>query len=649
MKQMSRLLPGFISCFLFSSCAGSGVSLLEWVHSGGPQAQNVATILVDEKVPGQIFAALLNGDLYISGDDGLNWKRLSTIRSWTTVYQLVQDPDNGDLLYGATESGLYTSRDRGRTWSLLSPGGGESLPCHTVSIDPWKNSTLYLGTRTRGIFKSTDRGTTWLPCSGSGDSLLATAEVLDLKVDRSKPDIVVAALWGVGIVRSTDAGTTWERLTREITPLGFAITHVVLHPKTSGTMVYATDAGTLARTTNGGETWSITKRNDEAWRVLSLAVDPSHPDLLFAGTESGIIRSNDFGSSWTAMPPGSPQLPASLALGTSGGETRLFAYGAGVGVVTSTDLGGTWTHADANLGGATVTFVTGDPEGKILYAACGRALLRYDADRRTWEAATSGLSGGDITSVAFDIDNPSIMFATSTGEAFRSVNGGAEWAPVARNVRMSPRFMDTHPSIKTRMIASGLLGAFVSTDRGNSWFQSKPVGNKVSFRSLTFTPRNAGIIHAATESQGVLVTNDGGLSWEAARYGLTSDSILAVSIDDAEGLTYFAWAPSGECFRSINKGLEWSKYAPPWNTGDRLMVAVDRLHPASVVALVNGRDLYYSATGGTAWVQVVQNGPRHDVLSMYWNARSGMLAMGTRDSGVYLFNLGPSIREMLEE
>jgi photosystem II stability/assembly factor-like uncharacterized protein len=544
---------------------------------------------------------------------------------------------------------LYASRDRAKTWILLPLGEGIAPSCRSLAIDPWKNSTLYLGTGTHGIYKSTDAGTTWLASNSRGDSVLATAEVFDLKVDRTKPDVVVAALWGVGIVRSTDAGSTWERLTQEFTSLGSATTHIVLHPKNSGTMVYATDAGTLARTTNGGQTWSITKRDDEAWRVLTLAVDPNTPDLLFAGTESGIIRSNDFGSSWTRMSAGAPQLPTSLALGGFHGETRLYAYGAGLGVLFSADLGGTWTHADANLGGATVTLVISDPDGKNVYAASGRALLRYDAETRSWEAATSGMSGGNITSVSFDVDNPSIMFATSTGGAFKSVTSGSAWTPIARNVRMSPRFMDTHPAIKTRMIASGLQGAFVSTDRGNSWFQAKPAGNKMGFRGLTFTPRNAGIIHASTETQGVLVTNDGGLSWEPARYGLAGDSILTVTIDDSEGLTYFAWTPSGDCYRSTNKGLEWSKYAPPWNPGDRLLIAADRLRPASVVALVNGRDIYYSATGGTAWVRVLENGPRHEVLSMHWNARSGKLYIGTLDQGVYIFNLGPSIREMLEE
>jgi photosystem II stability/assembly factor-like uncharacterized protein len=647
---MKLSLGSSIVCFaLLAGCAGSERAVLEWLPTGGPQAQNVATMLVDEKNPGQVFAALLNGDIYRTQDDGKSWKVLSTIRPWAQVYQLVQDPENADRIYAATEEGLYCSRDQAKTWTLLPCGSAGGAACRAIAVDPWKNSTLYLGTRAEGIYKSTDGGATWQARNNGGDSLLATAEVFDLKVDPTKPDAIVAALLGVGIVRSTDAGTTWERLTKEFSMLASTTTHILLHPKKSSTMVYATDAGTIAQTANGGETWSITRRDDEAWRVLTMTVDPNTPGTLFAGTESGVIMSSDFGGSWVKITLGIPQLPASLAVGGAGGQTRLFAYGAGLGVLASTDRGSTWTHADANLGGATVTLVAADPTGENVYAASGRALLRYDREGGTWVATTSGLAGGNITSVAFDADNPSVMFATSSGGAFKSANKGMEWSPIARNVRMSPRFMETHPTIKTRMIASGLQGAFVSTDRGNSWFQAKPAGNKWAFRSLTFTPRNAGIVHAATQSQGVLVTNDGGLSWEPARYGITADSILTVTIDDSEGLTYFAWAVNGDCFRSTNKGLEWSRYAPPWSSGDRLMIAADRLQPASVVAFVNGRDLYYSATGGTAWVRILENGPHLDALSMNWNVRSGKVYIGTLDKGVYYFNLGPFIHEMLEE
>ncbi len=627
-------------------CAGTERGSLEWIPTGGPRAQNVAAILVDEREPGRVFSALLNGEVFVSQDNGKIWNRLSTIAPWTRVYQLVQNPENDEVLYAATETGLFGSRDLGRTWAPIPCGDGSSPSCRVIAIDPWKSSTLYLGTRAAGIYKSTDGGSTWEARNNRGDPALASAEVFDLKIDPGKPDAVVAALRGIGIVRSTDAGASWGRLTGEYSPLSPATTNIVIHPRNGAILVYATDAGTIVRTTDAGETWSATMRNPEGLRVLTLATDPGSPQNLIAGTESGIVRSTDFGSSWINVPAGVPRIPASVAVGGSGGRTRLFAFGAGLGVIFSADLGETWTRADADLGGASVSLVTTDPGGKNVYAASGRALLRFDHESGIWTPATSGLSGEAITSIAFDSDNPDILFATTTDGAFKSVNRGSEWAPVARNVRMLPRFMDTHPTIKTRMIASGLHGAFVSTDRGNSWFQAKPAGNTIEFRSLTFTPRNAGIIHAATMAGGVVATDNGGLSWQSSRYGLTSDSILAVTIDDTGGPDFFAWTPGGDCFRSTNRGLEWSRFLPPWNTGARLLIAADRLQPGSVVALVNGRDLYYSGTGGSSWVRVLENGPRQDVLSMHWNARSGILYAGTRETGVWFFNLGPLIGEL---
>jgi photosystem II stability/assembly factor-like uncharacterized protein len=199
------------------------------------------------------------------------------------------------------------------------------------------------------------------------------------------------------------------------------------------------------------------------------------------------------------------------------------------------------------------------------------------------------------------------------------------------------------------MLASGLQGAFVSTDRGNSWVQAKPVGNAYSFQSLTFAPRNAGIIFAATLGEGVLRTSDGGLSWEGARYGLSSDSILAVTLEDENAKTCFAWSPAGEGFRSTNRGLEWTGYGSPWTGRVRLVIAYDRLQPSSVVALVNGEDLYLSLSGGESWTKVHRELPRLEVNSLDWNGRTGRLYAGTRERGVYVMDLRQFLDPLREE
>jgi hypothetical protein len=194
------------------------------------------------------------------------------------------------------------------------------------------------------------------------------------------------------------------------------------------------------------------------------------------------------------------------------------------------------------------------------------------------------------------------------------------------------------------MLASGPLGIFVSTDKGNSWSQTQPQNSPYEFTALTFTPTNAGIILAATQSKGILLTTDGGIRWEQSRYGISSDAIAAITMDAAIPAEYFAWTGRGECYRSTDKGLEWKRFVPPWRPDDSVQIAYDRLQPYSVVALVNGRDLLYSPTGGRSWVRSTAAVALREVTSLHWNARTSTLHAGTSDRGLFRM----SLRELIE-
>jgi len=106
------------------------------------------------------------------------------------------------------------------------------------------------------------------------------------------------------------------------------------------------------------------------------------------------------------------------------------------------------------------------------------------------------------------------------------------------------------------------------------------------------------VILGATWSDGVVVSADGGFNWEKMRYGLPTDSIDVVTLDDKDPDVYYAYTVDHSCYRSLNKGLEWNRYAPPWRTGDTVRLACDRFQPSSILALVNERQIYYSPSGG---------------------------------------------------
>jgi photosystem II stability/assembly factor-like uncharacterized protein len=651
MNNVRTIALTVATIFVLQGCGSLTPHTASWEYTGGPYAQNVTALLADARRPGQLLAGLSTGEVFASTDGGRTWTKVSVLVPRVPILTIVQHPERDGEFFCPTAAGIFATTDGGRSWRLGGPRSedGKPMECGALAIDPWNPAVRYAGTGEQGIYKSTDGGVTWSPAGRLSDTLRSVAGVSAIAVDQTRPDVVYAAVQGAGIIKTTDAGATWRSMTPGLSSLTTVMTHVLVHARDGNRVLYATDAGTIALSNDGGETWRVTRQEDEAWRILTLSSDPADPDVVYAGAENGLLKSGNFGSSWSLPVPSLPLIATSAAAARSQEGSRVYAFGPGLGLRVSTDGEPGWARADSLLGGAAVSFLAGNTTGDLVFAAVGPALLRHDRNAGGWVPASSGLSGGMITSIAFDADSANTVFAISTGGAFKSVNRGEAWKPIARNVRMSARFIDSHPTIRTRMIAAGPLGIFVSTDKGNSWTQAKPQGNKLNIHQLMFTPTNAGIIHATSPGQGILTTGDGGLRWNPSRYGLTTDTILAVTLDAPSPSTYFAWGANGEAYRSGNRGLEWERLPPPWKPGSALKIAYDRLEPYSAIAVVNSKEIYYTRTGGRQWYLLEPNAQSQDVATLHWNARTAVLYVGTADRGIYRVDLGEVIDETLRE
>jgi photosystem II stability/assembly factor-like uncharacterized protein len=630
-------------------CATTAPSLTHWEYSGGPYAQNVSALLVDDKNPDDLVAGLTSGEVYATTNAGRSWTKISVIRPQRTIYGLIQDPESRERIFATTEAGAFVSADRGKNWRLMriEPGAGEPLPARALAIDPWRPTIIYVGVTGRGLYKSTDGGDSWFTINRGIDTKLESGQVWDIKVDVSRPDFIYATVTGLGLLRSTNAGDGWMRVTDEYSTVPTNITRCILKEKSTETIVYGTSSGNMFKSTDGGRSWSPTRNGLESDRVLTLSSQPGSPDLLLAGTENGVLVSSDFGTSWLPLSGNLPRLSASCVTAGGGSDQTLYVFGCGIGLQSTTDRGATWRRADTKLGGSTISVVGTDGRGERVYAAVRNALLYYSEQAGAWVPASTGIVGGDITSLTFDSDSPQILFVTTTVGAYKSVDGGTTWQSTTRGLRMVPQFLDAHPWIKTRMFASGDQGLFVSTNKGETWAHTRPLGSRFQVRSLTYTPTNAGIIHGASPDHGVISTTNGGISWEVSRYGLVSNDVVAITMDGRDPLLCYAWTSKGEGYRTTNRGVEWNRYAPPWKPGDTALIAVDRYVPSSVVALVNGRDLYYSSSGGTTWVPILDRDIQAEVVSVFWNARTSILYAGTREKGVYRIDIGEIVKTKL--
>lgn len=647
--MVRALLTIAVLIALFGGCATFDPAWMQWEYMGGPVAQNIVSVLPDERVPGTIYAGLSNGQVCISITDGAAWSQLSTVAPQVPIDRLIQDPEVPERIYAATPSGGYMSFNRGRNWTqLLIDTAGTGLL--TIAVDPWTPAHIYAGTRGKGIFKSTDGGTTWNSVSGPPESHLATADVYDIAVDPAKPDNVYAAVSELGIIRSTDKGATWQSLTGEFSSTGSRTTHLLIRKGTTGEMLYGTDAGSIVKTVNGGQSWIPSRNGLEYDNVLSLFSHPMNPAVVFAGTSRGMLVSPDFGSTWNSIGGDLPKIGTMLAAGPPVSPFTLYAYGSGIGVRASTDQGLTWRPADTRLGGSTVRLMATDRSGDRLVVGVGSTCLVADPSApEGWAPGGTGIIGGRVTCIIGDPDLADVLYAATPAGVFRTTNAGTEWEPAIRGLRMSPLMFELHPSIKTRMFAVAEQGLFISTDRGKSWSQTRPLTARWRVTKMTFSPKNAGVIIAATSNSGVIISHDGGFEWELARYGIPADPIVAVTLDDKDQNVFYAYTVRGECYRSINKGIEWSRSTSPWTTGDSVRLAFDRTQPNSIIALVNNRELYYSPSGGGTWFPVIEQEINADVVALYWNARASCAYAGTLDRGVYRVRIGERVKEVLNE
>ena len=632
---MTRLGILLLAGTLIGGCSASGPLVTQWEYTGGPYAQNISAIVLPSPSAQSIYAGLNTGELYHSPNGGTTWRKVGTIRDGAVVFELLVDPDSARTLYAATSRGAYLSTDAGAEWNEISfAGSSTGLGCRALAIDPWSPRNMYLGSIGRGMFRSTDHGKSWTQVIPAEDPSLALGEVSSIAINVQHPDEIYAAFATTGLMRSTDRGLSWIRTTPEYTTSAAPITRILLSPSTDGTILYGTASGNIFKSVDGGRSWSPTRQGLEADRVLSLVVDPNDPAVVYAGTGNGILRSSDFGTSWHSLSGSLPAIPVAVSLGSSPAGVTLYAYGPGIGLQRSTDRGAGWSPIDQNLGGATVTLLDADRSGTALYAASGAVVLRFDAERSLWRAASGGLRGGAIHTLTVDSDSAQVVYASTEIGVFKTVDGGQSWHQTLRKLSMAPDLLVPHPWIPTRLIASGEQGIWVSTDKGNSWGQAQPVKDPFRVSALGFSPSNAGVIYGCTED-GVISTSDGGFLWGAARFGMEPTPIAAIAIETDNPRTVYAWGRDGSGFRSTNGGLEWSSYPSPWPSGALVTFAVDRFRPSSIVAVVDGSQVYASETGGGSWLKVLERGFPLDVLSVHWSSSTGILMVGTRERGVF--------------
>jgi photosystem II stability/assembly factor-like uncharacterized protein len=222
--------------------------------------------------------------------------------------------------------------------------------------------------------------------------------------------------------KSTDGGATWAPAAGGL-PTRWAVQSLAPHPTNPAVLLAAVSGifgSGIYRSTNGGQTWTLTNLTDSMWRVL---FDPDQPSHAYAISYSNLYRSLDGGVTWQLASSQSTYIDHLV----KSGPALLAAF---LGDLhRSLDGGLTWAPYGAGLPGTVDDLVTDPQLSTTVYAiAYGEVYRSLDAGA-TWTRLAPQI--GDASGLAIDPSRAETIYLARRGgpSALRSLTKLATTVP----------------------------------------------------------------------------------------------------------------------------------------------------------------------------------------------------------------------------
>jgi len=617
-------------------------------------AGRVTAIAPHPSDPDTIYIGTSHGGVWKTTDSGQTWSMITPELFYPAIRALAIDPVNPDILYAATQPGVYTTRflrttDAGRTWQQipLKDERGRSVGVlYKILVDPTRAgnpaaTTLYLQ-RGGWVYRTDDGGKTLRTILTMPDVDLVPNNgpefIEDIAMDPAQPDhlFVISVPYvctgscanpdpSLILYRSLDGGDRWTKNKIQSVADILPETRIAASANAETVLVAFQDDALaktrLVKSTDLGDTWSeITtiKPSTLAWPT-AIGLAPGDGAIYLGNL--GLHRSTNGGQSWSDMAAQHADqttvvfdAAGRLLLGSDGG---IFRGGGGPG---------SWTNMNATLPIAEIYGVAAHPSNG------GRVLIG------TQDNGTVELSGGSWTRV-FGGDGGEVVYDPSGAAAYletqwdstgaynfeRCVDGATCVRRVAGIVTSDkapfiPRFTIDPQNAQTVFLTAERL---YRTDNGGALWT--PVTESVATRQRCFPDD----------------TKKGEPTCVNATY------FTAVAVAPSSSQTVWAGTRNGDVWLSTNRGASWKSVADPGASPLPVRtiteIVVDPADPATVYVVYAGFDasgagrghIYKTADAGATWTNLSANLPdiSANALLLDPDTRPRVLYLGT-DAGV---------------
>jgi len=333
---------------------------------------------------------------------------------------------------------------------------------------------------------------------------------------------------------------------------------------------------TLLDSHDASEHWEVLYTFQDQW-IQEMAIDPVHPEVLYAGGSTGIFRSENGGKDWTQIADNGRAVLAPQADTVYVLETSSSIPDCPTGpsfFMRSVDRGNTWNKVP--LGCASVGYLAVAPSNsQVIYLPevdpsnpnMDLSLASSQDGGYTWNVTL--LSGPlfemGLFPLTVDPADPLKIYSSSGTGIIVSKDGGQTWAEKLKISGMGIfRYGFSGSEIYAGFdshLFGGRAALYYSQNGGETW-NLLAVQFPANLNTLLVVPGNTAQLYIGLDGYGIYNSYDGGQSWQYVNNGLVSTTrIERLSISPGAYHQMFAitYWPRWTLLKSNDGGLSWSQ------------------------------------------------------------------------------------------